>query len=291
MTAVAFDAADKYNKSRRTLPSSEFLYVVFEKMKVISGPAAFALGLSALAGLSTGIGSAAALFIKKESPVFRALIMSFSAGVMAFGSLAEILSKSRGALSECGGMNALLIPYASFFGGVMLMRLIERFIPDVTASDGKNLKTGVFTALAIAIHNFPEGIATFISSLDDDSAAFAVTFAVALHNIPEGIAAFMPVYYSTKSRKKAFLWSFFSGVAEPLGALIGCLLLMPLMNGYVFGVMFGSVAGIMAYISFATLLPDALEAERSSGGRIRPAIPGFILGMATMAASLVLFEI
>ena len=259
-------------------------------MEILSGPAAFALGLSALAGLSTGIGSVAALFIKKESPAFRSLIMSFSAGVMAFGALAEILSKSRAALLEKGGLQSLLIPYASFFGGVLLMRLIERFIPDVTASDGKSIKTGVFTALAIAIHNFPEGMATFISSLGEGSAAFAVTFAVALHNIPEGVAAFMPIYYSTKSRKKAFLWSFFSGVAEPLGALLGCLLLMPLTGGLVFGVTFGAVSGIMAYISFATLLPDALEAEKS-GGRFRPAIPGFTAGMATMAASLVLFEV
>ena len=257
----------------------------------ISDPAAFALGLSTLAGLSTGIGSVAALFIKKENPVFRSLVMSFSAGVMAFGALAEILAKSRAAMADKGGVSALLIPYLSFFGGVVMMRLIERFIPDVTASDGKELKTGAFTAVAIAIHNFPEGMATFISAFDDTSAAFAVAFAVALHNIPEGIAAFMPVYYSTKSRKKAFLWSFFSGVAEPLGAVLGCLVLIPLMSGLIFAIMFGAVAGIMSYISFATLLPDALSVEKETDGRFRPAIPGFILGMATMAGSLVLFEI
>ncbi|MBO4217212.1 MAG: zinc transporter ZupT [Clostridia bacterium] len=260
-------------------------------MFVISDPAAFALGLSALAGLSTGIGSLAALFIKKENPAFRSLIMSFSAGVMAFGSLAEILAKSRSAFSGYGGPYSLLIPYASFFGGVLIMRTIERFIPDVTASDGKELKTGAFTALAVAIHNFPEGIATFISAFDDTSAAFAVAFAVALHNIPEGIAAFMPVYYSTKSKRKAFLWSFFSGVAEPLGALLGYLVLIPIMSDAVFGIMFGAVAGIMAYISFAALLPDALSAEKEGASRLRPAVPGFIAGMAVMASSLVMFEL
>ncbi len=244
--------------------------------------------------------------------------MSFSAGIMAFGALAEILQKSRSAVAD-GGLAALLIPYSSFFGGIILMRVIERFVtdpaggaPDTAAVSGEDApdgertedrggragcetgKTGggharmaVFTAVAIAIHNFPEGIATFISALDDRSTAFAVAFAVALHNIPEGIAAFMPVYYSTGSRKKAFLWSVFSGVAEPLGAVIGCFLLIPFMSGTVFSVMFGAVSGIMTYISFATLLPDALKAE--DGLRVRPAVPGFITGMAVMAGSLILF--
>lgn len=148
----------------------------------------------------------------------------------------------------------------------------------------KLMRMGVFTALAVGIHNFPEGLATFVSALQDPSIAIPIVVAIAIHNIPEGIAVSVPIYQATGSKKKAFLYSFVSGLAEPVGALIGWLILMPIMNDVVFGVIFASVAGIMVFISLDELLPSAREY-----GEHHLAIYGLIAGMMVMAVSLLLF--
>ena len=146
------------------------------------------------------------------------------------------------------------------------------------------MRMGAFTALAIAIHNFPEGLATFVSALQDPSIAIPIVVAIAIHNIPEGIAVSVPIYQATGSRKKAFLYSFASGIVEPVGAIIGWLLLLPIMNDVIYGVIFAAVAGIMIFISVDELLPAAREY-----GEHHLSIYGLIAGMAVMAVSLLLF--
>jgi ZIP family zinc transporter len=143
---------------------------------------------------------------------------------------------------------------------------------------------GALTALAIAIHNFPEGIATFIAAIKDPNLGIAITVAVAIHNIPEGVSVSIPVYYATGDKKKAFKLSFISGLAEPLGALVGFLILMPFLNDVIFGVVFATVAGIMVYIALDELLPAAREF-----GQAHLSIYGLIAGMMVMAVSLILF--
>jgi ZIP family zinc transporter len=146
------------------------------------------------------------------------------------------------------------------------------------------MRTGIFTALAVGIHNFPEGLATFISALQEPTIAIPITVAIAIHNIPEGISISAPIYYATGDRKKAFKYSFLSGLAEPIGALVGYLILMPFLNDTVFGIVFGVVAGIMVYISLDELLPSAQKF-----GEHHLSIGGLIAGMAIMAVSLLLF--
>ncbi|MBQ8798089.1 MAG: zinc transporter ZupT [Lachnospiraceae bacterium] len=153
-----------------------------------------------------------------------------------------------------------------------------------TPQKSKLMRMGVFTALAIAVHNFPEGLATFVSALQDPSIAIPIVAAIAIHNVPEGIAVSVPIYQATGSRKKAFFYSFISGLAEPVGAIIGWLLLMPVMNDVVFGVIFAGVAGIMVFISVDELLPAAREY-----GEHHISIYGLIAGMMVMAVSLLLF--
>ena len=164
---------------------------------------------------------------------------------------------------------------AAFFGGILFIAIIDKLIPsvdnphevhkieelsDVTPQkDAKLMRMGLFTALAIAIHNFPEGLATFTAALTDPGLGVAIAVAIAIHNIPEGIAVSIPVYYATGSRKKAFWLSFLSGLAEPVGAIIGFLILMPFLSPVVFGVLFAGVAGIMVFISLDELLPAAEE--------------------------------
>ena len=145
----------------------------------------------------------------------------------------------------------------------------------------KLMRLGLFTAVAIAIHNFPEGIATFVAALKNPSLGITIAVAIAIHNIPEGIAVSVPVYFATGSRRKAFMWSLLSGLSEPLGALVGFLIFSTIMNDVVFGILFAAVAGIMVFISLDELLPTAREY-----GEPHLSIYGMVAGMAVMAASL-----
>ena len=146
-------------------------------------------------------------------------------------------------------------------------------------------RTGIFTALAIAIHNFPEGLATFIATLDDPSVGAAIAIAIALHNIPEGVAVSIPIYYATGSKWKAFWLASFSGLAEPIGALVGYMLLSHFLSPAAMGFTFASVAGIMVFICLDELLPTARQYAKG-----HETLYGIVTGMAVMALSLLLLK-
>jgi len=266
-----------------------------------TGTILFALGLTLFAGLSTGIGSALAFFAKKTNESFLSGALGFSAGVMIYVSMIEIFPKARIALETyySNASTGYLVTTLSFFGGVALIAIIDRFVPeeenpheirdveDLDSEEAKRkslLRMGMFSALAIAIHNFPEGLATFMAGIQDPTLGIAIAVAIAIHNIPEGIAVSVPIYYSTGSKKKAFLYSFLSGLSEPVGALIGYFLLREFLSDALFGIVFAGVAGIMVYISLDELLPTA-----EKYGKHHIAIGGLIAGMVVMAVSLVLF--
>lgn len=264
-------------------------------------PVIFAFLLTLFAGLSTGIGSALAFFAKKTNTKFLSISLGFSAGVMIYVSMIEIFFKAKDALtSELGIKLGSWVTVIAFFGGMLIIALIDKLIPsgenphDIykvesigeksSQSNSKLLRMGLFTALAVGIHNFPEGLATFVSALQEPEIAIPIAVAIAIHNIPEGIAVSVPVYYATGSKKKAFLYSFLSGLSEPIGALVGYLILMPFMSDIVFGILFAAVAGIMVFISLDELLPSAQEY-----GEHHLSIYGLVAGMAVMALSLLLF--
>ncbi|MBH1941787.1 zinc transporter ZupT [Mobilitalea sibirica] len=263
----------------------------------------FAFSLTLFAGLSTGIGSALAFFTKKTNTKFLSISLGFSAGVMIYVSMVEIFFKAKDSLTAELGMKAgSWLTVGSFFGGMLLIAIIDKLVPsgenphdmykveDINSKDAKSttnaklLRMGVFTALAVGIHNFPEGLATFVSALQEPTIAIPIAVAIAIHNIPEGIAVSVPVYYATGSRKKAFLYSFLSGLSEPVGAIVGYLILMPFMSDTLFGIIFAGVAGIMVYISLDELLPSAEEY-----GEHHLSIYGLVAGMVVMAVSLLLF--
>ncbi len=262
----------------------------------------FAFGLTLFAGLSTGIGSALAFFTKKTNTKFLSVALGFSAGVMIYVSLIDIFVKAKESLievlGEAGGSWATV---GAFFGGMLLIGAIDKFVPssenphemrkvediyNKSEEDNKKklMRMGTLTALAIAIHNFPEGLATFTSAIKDPSLGIAIATAIAIHNIPEGIAVSMPIYYATGDKKKAFKLSFLSGLSEPVGAVIGYLILYRFFNEVVFGVLFALVAGIMVFISVDELLPTAREY-----GEPHLSIYGMVAGMMVMAVSLLLF--
>lgn len=260
----------------------------------------FAFMLTMIAGLSTGIGSLIAFLAKKTNKRFLSISLGFSAGVMIYVSMIEIFVKARDSLTaELGVKQGSWLTVIAFFGGMFLIAIIDKFIPseenphevkNVVADNteivkkDKLMRMGLFTALAIAIHNFPEGMATFVSALQEPEIAIPIVAAIAIHNIPEGIAVSVPIYQATGSKKRAFCYSFVSGLAEPVGALIGWLVLLPIMNDMVFGIIFAAVAGIMVFISVDELLPSAREY-----GEHHLSIYGLIGGMMVMAVSLLLF--
>ncbi len=247
-----------------------------------------ALLLTIIAGLSTTIGSGIAFFLKNPSKKFISLIMGFSAGVMILISFVELLQQG----IESSGF---LLGHTFFFVGMGIMFLIDvvisheyefegHFSPNsVNNSDSKAKKTSLLVTMGIFIHNFPEGMATFIGTLQSIELGLILAFAIALHNIPEGIAVAVPVYTSTGSRKKAFTWSFLSGASEPVGALIVGLILYPFINEFLLGAMLAIVGGFMIYISLDELLP----ASQSLGCQHLP-ILGILMGMVVMAVSLAL---
>jgi ZIP family zinc transporter len=263
----------------------------------MESPVAVAFALTLFAGLATGIGSALALVARRTNTRFLSGALGFSAGVMVYVSFVEILAKARSGLAtELGPRPGAWVAVLAFFGGMGLTALIDRLVPAAEnphevhrveemhhRPDEHLMRMGLFSAAAIALHNLPEGIATFVAALNDPKLGVSIASAVAIHNIPEGIAVAVPVFYATGSRARAFSWSFLSGLAEPLGALMAWLLLSAFLGGALRGVLFAAVAGVMVFISFDELLPTAREY-----GEHHIAVYGLISGMAVMAVSLAL---
>jgi zinc transporter, ZIP family len=252
-----------------------------------------AMLLTALAGLSTGIGSAIAYFIRKPKMVYLSFGLGFSAGVMVYVAFMELLPQGMIMAGKAAGVLA-------FFGGFMFVFIIDRLVPEVenpheyreygdmaVGEPGKPnphlMRAGIFTAAAISIHNFPEGLATFMSVLTNIKVGVFIAIAIAIHNIPEGISVSMPIYYATGSRKKAFTWSLLSGAVEPIGGLLGYLLLWPFLSAQLVAGLMAGMGGIMVYVSLDELLPMAHRV-----GHGHTAILGILFGMAVMAGSLLL---
>ncbi|OEV56411.1 zinc transporter ZupT [Campylobacter jejuni] len=276
-----------------------------------------AMLLTLFAGFSTAIGSIIAFFSRKDDLRVLSLGLGFSAGVMIYISFMEILPTAlKDFKNHYDSHWAELLGLACFFGGILISLLIDKLIPeDVNPHEPKKdlselkicplpqkgqnppkfhpgeklhqintkalKRTGIFTALAIAIHNFPEGFATFISSLDNLTLGIAIAIAVAIHNIPEGLAVSLPIYHATGDKKKAFIYSALSGFAEPLGAFVGALILLPFMGDLTLAISFAVIAGIMVFISLDELLPAAKTYDKA-----HDSLYGLIAGMAIMALSL-----
>lgn len=214
-----------------------------------------------------------------------ALALGFSAGVMMFVSFAELLAASIGTI---GFLPAVI----AFFAGMAVMFLIDIGIPHIFVTEGvpqqtccdgppNLLRTGLLIAIGIAMHNMPEGMATFAGSIKNRGLGVAIAAAIALHNIPEGLAVAMPVYCATGSKSKALLWSSLSGVAELLGAGLAAAVLMPFLTEGFLAVVLAAVAGLMVFISFDELIPGSYAYKHD-----HLSVAGIVLGMAVMAVSL-----
>jgi len=256
--------------------------------------------LTTFAGLATGVGGAIGFFVKRTNTRLLTFLLGLSAGVMIFISFVELFATAQRDLTEShGNMLGKLVALAAFFGGIGIAALIDKLVPEdenpheahgvEELSSGRSRgvpaekmhRSGMLFMLAIGVHNFPEGLATFAAGLSGLSIGIPIAIAVALHNIPEGITVSVPVFYATGSRKKAFWCSFLAGLAEPIGAAVGMLLLFPFLSTATLAVLFSAVAGIMVFISFDELLPMS---ER--WGHHHLSIYGICAGMLLMGATL-----
>ena len=259
--------------------------------------------LTMIAGLATGIGSLIALIAKRTNTNFLSFSLGFSAGVMLYVSFMELIPTAKTELTQLlGDKTGTIYLLLTFFGGIALITLIDLLIPKKnnphevhfieeikpTIEKQQSLqRIGIVVAISLAIHNFPEGIAAFTSAISGGlSVAIPIALAIAIHNIPEGIAVSVPIYHATGNRRKAFWLSFLSGLAEPLGALMAYLFLLPFWSPVINGIVLASVSGIMVYISLDELLPTA-----EKYGKHHLSISGLIAGMILMAFSLFLFKI
>jgi len=259
------------------------------------GNIGFALLLTILAGLSTCIGGTIAYFIKKPKLVYLSIVLGFSAGAMIYISFMELLPR---AFENIGEIESI----AAFFIGIISIGLIDMSIPIITNphhykeltdyDDSKKsradkiiMKTGLLTALAIGIHNFPEGLTTLGATLNDVKLGIFIALAVAIHNIPEGISVSVPIFYATNNKKKAFFYTFLSGIAEPIAAVIGVLILLPFLSVQLVSLLLAFSAGVMIYISIDELLPMAHKY-----GHSHTVIIGIVLGMFVIAVSLFLLQ-
>jgi len=259
---------------------------------MVSPASLSAVGYAFGAGIATGVGGLMALLFRKTHARVLSTMLGFSAGVMIYVSFIELYPEAEAILrSVHGEQRGKILAILSFFFGIVFIALIDELVPEpgkthisrrgqtvVSPAFGRLYKTGIFTAIAVTVHNFPEGIAAFVSGVRDPLFGLSIAAAIAIHNIPEGISIAMPVYYATGSRSKAFWMSFLSGFSEPLGAVLAMLILGPLISDTLFGMVLSAVAGIMIYISMDELFPTAREY-----GEHYLAILGFVLGMGVMA--------
>ncbi|MFX1255399.1 MAG: zinc transporter ZupT [Promethearchaeota archaeon] len=288
-------------------------------MEITIAQIGLALLLTTFAGLSTGIGSFAAFFVKKESTRFLCLGLGFSAGVMIAVSFIELLNSSIESLGFIGGNLAFFIGIAVMFGLDKIIPheyIAEKLINSETgepmgeihfhshgppessvasdlqtqnSADKKKglIKVGILTMFGIALHNFPEGLVTFAGTLSSISIGVILAIAIAAHNIPEGISVALPIYAATENRWQAFKLSFISGVFEPIGALVTAVVLLPFLNDFITGFLLAFVGGIMVYISFDELIP----ASREYGGKSELATLGVVIGMFFMVLTLILLRL
>ena len=254
--------------------------------------------ITLIAGMFTVLGSVLVLFAKTPNPRFLSFGLAFAGGAMVYVSLTEILTKSTTEFTKAyGDKYGFAASTLAFLLGLAAIALIDRLIPNphetLDVQDPAFQKKerqqiarlGMMAAIAITVHNFPEGLATFFATLENPAIGMPLALAIAIHNIPEGISIAAPVYFATQNKKLTVLACFISGLAEPLGAILGYTLLKPFLSPAIFGSIFGLIAGVMVFLALDELLPAS---KRYSNGH--ETVYGLIAGMTVIAVSLVLFQ-
>lgn len=247
------------------------------------------LVLSAAAGGATVIGALLAVVVRRPKASLLTLALGFSAGVMLSVSLLELLPDAIGVLMfEMPGLAGAAVAVFSCAAGMLCSQLLDSALPQSFERAGQRerqlLRLGVFSMLALMLHNLPEGMAVFLSASRDVKMGLKLCGAIALHNIPEGLSIAMPIYAAQGRRAPAVLLAALSGAAEPLGAVLALRFLQPVLTERGLAMMFCGIAGLMSAIAIAELLPAALCDKRSGYG-----VAGVLFGILLMLVNCCLF--
>ncbi len=206
------------------------------------------------------LGAIIIFITKKKNNNILVFSLSFAATIMFGVSITDLIPTAYISLSK---HYSLLIIILFFLIGATFTFLIDQYIPETNNKENNKLyKIGIFSMLAICLHNIPEGIITFISSYENIALGLSLTIAIALHNIPEGISISLPIYYGTKSKFKALLYTFISGISEPIGGFLIYLAFRNYINDFILNFILLFVAGMMSYLSLVKLLPEALKNKK-----------------------------
>ena len=243
-----------------------------------------ALLLSFLAGMSTLIGALIVFIVKQKSERLVSASLGFAGGVMLSVSFIDLLPNANELLKEYFGYRiGIVSSMICLILGVIIAGALDRFVPHIKEENGEEyrhqnlFRVGVISTIAIGLHNFPEGIATFMAGYDNLELGVSIALAIAMHNIPEGLSVAMPIYFSSGSIGKAFKYTFLSGIAEPIGALLAFLILKPYINDFMLGAIFSLISGIMIYISLEELIPSSRQYNYT-----KTALIATFLGIAIM---------
>ncbi|MBR4126698.1 MAG: zinc transporter ZupT [Alphaproteobacteria bacterium] len=234
---------------------------------MFSAPAVHAFVLSTAAGAATVLGCFPVFFSSGKNERVLAVALGLAAGVMLSVSFLELYPEAERLFkTELSGKQAVLVSVLCLLAGVFSAAVVDRFVPheDFNPETGeaahKNLyRTGMLSVIVIGLHNFPEGIATFMAGYENLSLGASIALAVAIHNIPEGLCIAVPIYYVTHDKKKAVLYTALSGMAEPVGAMAAFWILHPFLNDALLGGVFALVAGIMVYVTVEELIPSSRQ--------------------------------
>lgn len=246
-----------------------------------------ALILSFFAGMSTLLGALIIFLTNKKSEKLVTISLGFAGGVMISVSFTDLLPNANALLTEYGGYRFGILSEVFFLlAGVAMAGLLDKFVPHEPEENGdgkvhENLfRVGFVSTMAIGLHNFPEGIATFMAGYEDMALGISIAAAIAMHNIPEGISVAMPIYFATGNKMKALKYTFLSGIAEPLGALLAFFVLKPFINDLTLGIIFALISGVMLYIAIEELIPSSRQY-----GYSKEALFATFMGIALMPLS------
>lgn len=241
--------------------------------------------ITSFAGLSTMLGTLIIFLKNKNQDKIIAASLSFAAGVMICVSLLDLIPEAIELLtSTFKNFISILIFMIFFCIGVLSSMTIDKYMPENKEHNSKLFRVGLISMLAIVLHNIPEGIATFMASSMDKSLGISLALAIAMHNVPEGISIAVPIYYSTKDKRKSFLYTFISALSEPFGALLAFLFLKNFINDIFMGILFSLIAGIMIHISFYELIPTSKKYNELNITTLF-----FIIGLVFMGVNVFLF--
>lgn len=235
--------------------------------------------MTIIAGSSTILGVIPCYFKEKNKDIIISSSLAFSSGIMLTISLFSLIPSAYKELLIQNKNLKLIITISIILIGIIISKTIDKEI-DKLYRKNSLYKLGLSSAVILMLHNIPEGATSFLSTVANKDLGISIALAIALHNIPEGISVAVPIYFSTKSKAKAFIYTAISGFAEIIGAIITYIFFKDNISNTILSILLLVTSGIMIDISLNEFLPNSLKYKNKNLTAIC-----FILGIIIMYIS------